>query len=87
MELRIEVPDCGDALRFEWDEGFTIAVSVDEGGQVLISANNAGLVSLARHLLTLAQDGAGPGAHLHLTAGQEIDGDHDLVLERSSRAT
>ncbi|MGW2651971.1 Imm32 family immunity protein, partial [Streptomyces sp. NPDC001393] len=38
---------------------------------------------LARHLLTLAQDQVHEGSHIHLTADQEIDSDHDLILERA----
>lgn len=45
-------------------------------------ANRAGLTSLARHLLTLAQDDVPTGHHLHLTANQEIDSPADLILER-----
>lgn len=45
-------------------------------------ANRAGLVSLARQLLTLAQEDAPSGAHLHLTAGQEIESAVGLILER-----
>ncbi|MGW7680174.1 Imm32 family immunity protein [Kribbella sp. NPDC054772] len=72
-------------LRFEWDDDFEIAVEV-QGSEVVISANPAGLRSLARHLLTLAQDGVPDGHHIHLTAGQEIESTVDLVVERSARA-
>ena len=41
-------------LSLEWEDDFRISVTVMEK-DILISANNAGLVSLARHLLTLAQ--------------------------------
>jgi hypothetical protein len=83
MQVELSIPpyDRTSGLSYEWDEGFEIAVRV-EAGEVVISANQAGLTSLARHLLTLAQTAAPDGSHLHLTAGQEIDSPLDLILER-----
>ncbi|MGW4517167.1 Imm32 family immunity protein [Streptomyces sp. NPDC004393] len=84
MEHIVQVPDYrpGGGIQLSWDEDFEIAVSVS-GSEVSIKANREGLVSLARHLLTLAQDQVHGGAHIHLTADQEIDSDHDLILERA----
>ncbi|WP_418958855.1 Imm32 family immunity protein [Streptomyces tritici] len=85
MDRTIDVPEYptdGGGLRFAWDDGFEIEV-VAGSTEVIIKANAAGLTSLARHLLTLAQDGVRPGAHLHLTADQEIDSAVDLILERA----
>lgn len=79
----VDVPDFRpeSGLRFDWDEGFEIYLSVD-AEEVLIKANRAGLISLARHLLTLAQEEVSGGAHIHLTADQEIESTVDLILER-----
>ncbi|OLT31157.1 hypothetical protein BJF79_08895 [Actinomadura sp. CNU-125] len=71
----------GAGPTFGWDDGYEISVGV-EAGEVVVAANREGLISLARHLLTLAQEGVSPGAHVHLTAGQEIDSSSDLILER-----
>ncbi|MFD8545998.1 hypothetical protein [Streptomyces sp. NPDC059649] len=83
MDLVMSVPEfrVGEGLRFAWDEDFEIELEVGST-EVVIKANRAGLTSLARHLLTLAQQGVHEGAHLHLTADQEIDSPIDLVLER-----
>ncbi|MEU1625330.1 hypothetical protein ABZ746_08345 [Streptomyces sp. NPDC020096] len=83
MDYIVHVPEyhSGDGLRFSWDDDFEITVSVSFT-EVSIKANRAGLVTLARHLLTLAQDGVHEGTHLHLTADQEIDSNVDLILER-----
>ncbi|WP_455565975.1 Imm32 family immunity protein [Nocardiopsis sinuspersici] len=51
---------------------------------VLIRANRAGLVSVARHLLALAQDEVPVDSHVHLPAGQEIESDIDVVIERAA---
>ncbi|HVK26561.1 MAG TPA: hypothetical protein VM677_34870 [Actinokineospora sp.] len=83
MEQVIIIPDYrpDEGLRFSWDEGFEIAVSAAPL-EVLIKANRAGLTSLARHLLTLAQESVGDGTHVHLAADQEIESEIDLILER-----
>lgn len=88
MQIVLDVPayDQVRGLTFEWDDGFEIAVSA-EAGEVVISANQAGLTTLARHLLTLAQSSAAAGVHLQLTAGQEIDSSVDLILERLPEPT
>lgn len=79
----VEVPEYHPVrgLRLLWDEGFDIEVRVDVS-EVVITANREGLLSLARHLLTLAQEEVRAGAHLHLGGGQEITSDLELVLER-----
>ena len=83
MDVLISVPeyDGRRGIHLEWDDGFEIGVAVD-GSEVRLVANRAGLVSLARHLLTLAQDGVPSGRHVHLTAGQELESTVDLILER-----
>ncbi|MGW0627099.1 Imm32 family immunity protein [Streptomyces sp. NPDC002758] len=50
---------------FTWEEGARIEVR-NLGGEIVVEANAAGLKTLARHLLTLAQDGTPDGTHLHL---------------------
>ncbi|MFF4529687.1 hypothetical protein ACFY1P_10485 [Streptomyces sp. NPDC001407] len=83
MDIVIEIPErrIGEGMRFAWDGDFEIEMAVSEM-DVVIKANPAGLTSLARHLLTLAQEGVSEGSHLHLTADQEIESNLDLVLER-----
>jgi hypothetical protein len=79
MELPAYNPVTG--LSYSWEDGFEIAVG-STPTEVIISANPAGLISLARHLLTLAQEPVPDGSHLHLTAGQELTSTVDLILER-----
>jgi hypothetical protein len=83
MNRMIDVPEYrpGSGLHFAWDDDFEIELTVSST-EVSIKANRAGLTSLARHLLTLAQDGVHEGAHIHLTADQEIESDRDLIIER-----
>lgn len=85
MKHIIDVPeyDSDRGLRTEWDDGFEIAVRVDDG-EVVISANPAGLRSLARHLLVLAQDATPAGHHLHLDESNSLeDGSAGLIIEKA----
>lgn len=83
MDRVIDVPEFrdGGGLHFIWDDNFEIELTV-RSTEVVIKANRAGLTSLARHLLTLAQQGVREGSHIHLTADQEIESEIDLILER-----
>jgi hypothetical protein len=53
-----------------WEVGHAISVRV-ENNEVVISANRKGLISLARLLLTLADERAPSGSHWHLDPGND----------------
>lgn len=84
MNMTIVVPEFkeGGSLLFEWDDNFEISLNRTTG-EVVVAANVPGLISLARHLLTLAQDSVPNGSHLHLSDLAELeDGSGDLILEK-----
>jgi len=58
--------DPGRGLISDWDDDTVLRIEVLEttAKTILISGNAAGLTSLARHLLTLAQPSAPAGSHL-----------------------
>ncbi|MBQ3373126.1 MAG: hypothetical protein IJG40_08365 [Oscillospiraceae bacterium] len=67
-------------MDMEWIEGFEITVKAD-GNEVLISANIQGLLSLAKHLVTLAK--AEAGSHIHYDEYNSLeDGSVDLIIEK-----
>lgn len=67
---------------FSWVEDARINVR-KVGTEVVIEANAAGLRTLSRHLLTLAEDGTPDGSHLHLEDGSGLEaGSVSLILER-----
>jgi hypothetical protein len=68
VERSINVPDyiAGEGITYVWDDDAEIAVESEGDGGVLIAANAAGLVTLARHLLALAHEGVPVEHHLHL---------------------
>lgn len=66
MEMKLEVPDFTESkgIQCKWETGFEIDVKY-ENGVVTIAANKEGLISMANHLLNLAQAKVPSGRHLH----------------------
>ena len=68
-------------MEINWEDGFTIKVSVEDGGTVVISANKEGLLSLARQLTDLANEET--GCHIHYDAYNSLeDGSSELIIEK-----
>ena len=68
-------------MEMKWEDGFSIVVNV-ENNAVTISANKQGLLSLANHLIALAQDDA-PGAHFHLDEHNSLEENStELIIEK-----
>lgn len=65
-EVEIAEYDPARGIGTWWEEGTVLRAEVWESPEktVVISGNPAGLVSLARHLLTLAQESVPDGRHL-----------------------
>jgi hypothetical protein len=84
MKMNIDVPDYSPEHGFpiQWDEEFEIVARI-ESGTVLIQANQAGLVSLARLLLTLSQRNVPSGQHVHLDDSNSLeDGSCELIIDK-----
>ncbi|MDE6505836.1 MAG: hypothetical protein K2K71_01055 [Eubacterium sp.] len=80
-EIEITPYNSDKGIELNWEYGFEINVSLDS--EVLISANKAGLISLASHLLTLAQDGVESGTHIHFDDLNSLeDGSVGLIIEK-----
>ena len=80
-EIEIIPYDRNKGLELFWEPDFKINVEFDN--EVLISANKQGLISLASHLLSLAQDEIVIGTHIHLDEFNSLeDGSCDLVIEK-----
>lgn len=64
--MKINVPIyTKDGFKFVWEDGFSIRCTVNDSG-VCIEANKEGLISLARHMLELAQEDVPEYQHIHL---------------------
>ena len=67
-------------MKVEWVDGFEIKAVV-ENGEIVISANREGMLSLARQLTVLA-DGA-PGDHIHYDEQNSLkEGSAEMIIER-----
>ena len=69
-------------LQLQWEKDFAISVNTP-GNKVTIRANKSGLISLARHLLTLVQDSVPKHSHIHLDEYNSLEeGSVELILEK-----
>jgi hypothetical protein len=84
MEVKIQVPEysLSTGLKSHWEEGFEVKV-VDTEDTITISANKAGLLSLAVQLLTLAQDTVPAGCHYHYDDCNSLKaGSKEFVIQK-----
>ena len=89
MRITIEVPMYdGEGVDVIWEKGSKLAISVTEG-VVIINANQAGLLSLAKQMLYLASNDLPDGSHVHYDIQDPyfvgISSSHELILEKTGR--
>lgn len=83
--IQISVPEYIDCIQLNWEEDFKIKVSND-CDILMIEANKEGLVSLARHLLLLAQEEVPNGSHIHLDEFNSLeDNSVELILSKTEK--
>ena len=66
-------------FKFVWEDDAAIRCTVRENA-VYIEANKGGLISLARHILELAQDAAPEGTHFHLDEFNSLEDDSSEII-------
>jgi hypothetical protein len=67
-------------MKVEWVEGFEIK-TVSENGEIVISANREGMLSLAKQLMVLAEET--PGDHIHYDDQNSLEeGSAEMLIER-----
>ena len=83
--MNIQVPTYnGKNLTFLWENNFCIKCSINNES-VCIESNKEGLISLARHLLELAQDNVPEFTHIHLDEYNSLEaGSSELVIIKKS---
>ena len=65
-------------MDLHWEDDFTISTGM-EGGMIIIRANREGLLSLAKNLISLAEET--PGSHIHFDEHNSLEnGSADLDL-------
>lgn len=79
--MDIFVPDyVNKSFKFVWEQNSAIKCTVNNSA-VVIEANKDGLVSLARHMLELAQEAVPNGAHFHLDEFNAFeDGSSEMII-------
>lgn len=85
MEIKIDIPiySIETGFKFDWEDGFKIKVE-SSNDIINIIANKEGLISLAKQLLTLAQDEVPKGYHIHLDEFNSLeDESSELIIEKS----
>ncbi len=84
MKIEIDIPkyDPDIGIQYHWTNSFEVDIrTVNEAVQ--ISANKEGLLSLANHLLNLAQDEVPNGVHLHFDEYNSLeDGLLELIIQK-----
>ena len=84
MLITLEIPQYNseNGFKFEWEKEFEIITKI-ENEEIIISANRAGLVSLAKQLLSLAQENIPSGYHIHFDEYNSLEkGSFELVIEK-----
>lgn len=84
MIIEVKVPSYQkeEGIKYVWDDNFIIESSI-EGSTIRIKANEAGLRSLARQLLTLSQQDIPPGHHMHYDDLNSLeDGSCEMIIEK-----
>ena len=81
-EVEIIKYDASKGLQLNWESNYAIEVKKEEN-EVMIIANNEGLLSLAKHLLTLAQEDVPLGSHIHFDQYNSLESESvDLIIEK-----
>jgi hypothetical protein len=88
IELDVREYNRSFGIRREWKDDFVIMTRVEEDGSILISANHAGLYSLALHLLALAQPQVPAGYHFHYDDQSALEsGSCEMVIEKTPKTS
>ncbi|BBW97528.1 Imm32 family immunity protein [Geobacillus icigianus] len=84
MDIQIKIPkyrnDSG--FQFVWEDNFIIETEIN-GNTIIIRANKDGLISMAKHLLTLAQNEVPTGTHIHYDELNSLEeGSCEIVIQK-----
>lgn len=85
MQIALDVPEYSRdrGLQTTWEPDHRITVKTHDG-DIVIRANTAGLVSLARVCLALAQEAVPVGHHVHLDEHNSLEeGSETVVFEKT----
>ena len=83
MKITLDIPDYdGDGLDVIWENGAKYAINIAYNS-VVISADKAALVSIAKQMLYMAYNDLPGGSHVHYDSFfTKINGEYELVIEK-----
>ena len=84
MEIISEVTmyDENRGISYAWTDGFEIQTAIEDG-VIYINANKEGLLSMANHLLNLAQDKIPKYHHMHFDEFNSLeDGSIHMIINK-----
>ena len=82
-EIKITVPEYDNGIELIWEANYKIKTSAPFYS-LTIEANREGLISLARHILHLAQKDVPNGSHFHLDEFNSLEnGSLELIVSKN----
>jgi hypothetical protein len=83
MNITLAIPEPDKtAYKYSWEPEFEIKAEISNG-EIVINANKAGLISLAKQFLSLAQDEYQTGCHLHYDESNSLeDGSCEVIINK-----
>ena len=82
--MKIKVPKYDEnGIDLLWEEGFQINCSIYDDDTACLEANKEGFISLARHMLEMAQDSVPDSTQIHLDEHNFLEeGSSELIIVR-----
>lgn len=86
MELKINIPDYdGDAMDVIWQDNSYYSTEVFDD-EILIKANSAGLISIAKQMLYMAYNDLSKGSHVHYDRFfTKMNNKYSLIIEKTEQ--
>ena len=84
MKIEISLPDYDayTGINLQWVHGAVIKTRIEDS-ELLLTANKEGLLSLAYHLIALAQDNVPIHKHIHYDDSNSLEaGSASIIIER-----
>ena len=82
-EIKLLIPEYANGIKAIWEDNFKIKTSAPFD-TLTIEANREGLISLARHILHLAQDEVPSGAHFHFDQYNSLEDESiELIIAKN----
>jgi hypothetical protein len=85
MKIEVDVPDYDPfkGVLIVWEEDVFLETDILDNIIIHLKGNRNGLISLAKHLLTLAEVNVPTGSHIHYDEWNSLEkGSFQLIIEK-----